>query len=43
MKTFTKLFLTVVGLVLVFSGGVDFGLTTLPGLALIAATWGVKW
>ena len=42
MKTAIKIFLTVVGLVLVFAGGVDFGLTTIPGLAIIAATWGIK-
>jgi len=42
LKTFVKIFLTVVGLILVFAGGVDFGLTTIPGLAIIAATWGIK-
>ncbi len=42
MHTSIKIFLTVVGLVLVFAGGVDFGLTTIPGLAIIAATWGMK-
>jgi hypothetical protein len=43
MKTSIKIFLTIVGLILVFAGGVDFGLTTIPGLAIIAATWGIKW
>jgi hypothetical protein len=43
MKEFIKIFLTIVGLILVFAGGVDFGLTTIPGLAIIAATWGFKW
>jgi hypothetical protein len=43
MKTFIKIFLTGVGLILVFAGGVDFGLTTIPGLAIIGATWGLKW
>jgi hypothetical protein len=43
MKTSIKIFLTVVGLILVFSGGADFGLTTIPGLAIIGATWGIKW
>ena len=42
-STGVKIFLTIVGLVLVFAGGVDLGLTTVPGLAIIAATWGIKW
>ncbi len=41
MKLWLKLLLTGIGLVLVFSGGVDFGLTTVPGVALIAVAWGV--
>jgi hypothetical protein len=42
-STGVKIFLTVVGLVLVFAGGVDLGITTVPGLAIIAGTWGIKW
>lgn len=41
MKLWLKLLLTGIGLVLVFSGGVDFGLTTVPGVALIAVAWKV--
>lgn len=35
-----KLFLTGVALFLIVSGGVDFGLTTVPGVALLAYVWG---
>lgn len=40
MKTPIKLVLTGVALFLVVSGGVDFGLTTVPGIALLAYVWG---
>lgn len=40
MALLTKLLLTAVALVLVFAGGVDFGLTTVPGIALLAFVWG---
>jgi hypothetical protein len=40
MNIVLKLFLTGVALVLVFSGGVDFGLTTIPGVAMLAWIWG---
>lgn len=43
MHTAIKIFLTFIGLVLVFAGGVDFGLTTIPGLAIIGAVWGIDW
>jgi len=33
---------SVVALILIFSGGVDFGLTTIPGLAMLAYIWGFK-
>jgi hypothetical protein len=42
LKTWLKILLTGVGLILVFSGGVDFGLTTVPGVALIAVAWGLN-
>lgn len=42
MSTPVKLFLTVVALILIFSGGVTFMLTTVPGLALLGFTWGVN-
>ncbi len=42
MSTLLKLVLTGVGLVLVFAGGVDFGVTTVAGVALIAAVWELK-
>ena len=35
-----KLFLTVVALILVFAGGVDFGTTTIPGVAMLGYIWG---
>ena len=40
MNIFTKLFLTVVAFALILLGGVDFGLTTIPGIALLAYVWG---
>jgi hypothetical protein len=40
VNIFLKLFLTAVALVLIFAGGVDFGLTTIPGVALLAFVWG---
>ena len=40
MNIVLKLFLTGVALVLVFSGGVDFGLTTIPGVDMLAWIWG---
>ena len=40
MNIFLKLLLTGIALVLVFSGGVDFGLTTIPGVAMLAWIWG---
>lgn len=33
---------SIVALILIFSGGVDFGATTVPGLALLAVIWGLK-
>ncbi len=42
MSTFAKIIGSVVAIVLIFSGGVDFGLTTIPGLALLAVIWGFK-
>lgn len=42
MSTFLKIFGTGVALILIFSGGVDFGLTTIPGVALLVAIWGLK-
>ena len=42
MSTFMKLAGSVVALILIFSGGVDFGLTTIPGVALLAVIWGFK-
>ena len=43
MQTAVKIFLTIVGLILVFAGGVDFGTTTIPGIAIIGFTWGIRW
>jgi heme/copper-type cytochrome/quinol oxidase subunit 4 len=40
MSLVLKLFLTAVALVLVFAGGVDFGTTTVPGVAMLAYIWG---
>jgi hypothetical protein len=40
MNLVVKLLLTGVALVLVFAGGVDFGLTTIPGVAMLAWIWG---
>jgi hypothetical protein len=40
MSLTLKLFLTGIALVLVFAGGVDFGLTTIPGVAMLAWIWG---
>jgi hypothetical protein len=37
-----KIIGSIVGIVLIFAGGVDFGLTTLPGLAILAVVWGYK-
>jgi hypothetical protein len=42
MSTFLKIAGSAVAIVLIFSGGVDFGLTTLPGLAILAVVWGIK-
>lgn len=42
MGTTAKVFLSIVALVLIFSGGLDFGLTTIPGIALLAGVWGIK-
>jgi len=38
-----KIFGSVVALILIFAGGVDFGLTTIPGLMMLAAILGFKW
>ena len=43
MTTFLKVFGTIIGVILIFSGGVDFGLTTVPGIALVLGIWGIKW
>jgi len=40
MKLWLKLLLTGVALVLVFAGGVDFGTTTVPGVAMLGWIWG---
>jgi hypothetical protein len=40
MKLWLKLLLTGIALVLVFAGGVDFGTTTIPGVAMLAWIWG---
>lgn len=37
-----KLIGSVVALVLIFAGGVDFSLTTWPGIAMLAFIWGFK-
>ena len=42
MSTFFKIFGTLIALVLIFSGGVDFGLTTVPGVLMLAVIWGFK-
>jgi hypothetical protein len=42
MNTTLKIIGSLVAIVLIFSGGVDFGLTTLPGVALLAVIWGFK-
>jgi hypothetical protein len=42
MSTALKIFLTVIALMLIFSGGVDFMVTTIPGVALLAFAWGLK-
>jgi len=42
MSTFTKLIGSGIALVLIFAGGVDFGLTTIPGIAMLAFIWGFK-
>ena len=42
MSTTLKLIGSAVALVLIFAGGVDFGLTTIPGIALLAVIWGFK-
>ena len=41
MKTRTKFILTVVAVLLMLSGGLDFGLTTVPGVALLLSIWGI--
>lgn len=38
-----KIFGSVVAVILIFAGGVDFGLTTFPGVAMLAAIWGFNW
>ena len=43
MSTFTKIFGTVVALILILAGGADGGLTSIPGLAMLAFIWGFKW
>lgn len=43
MHPFLKIFGSIVALILIFAGGVDFGLTTIPGLAMLGVIWGVKW
>lgn len=40
MNIVLKLFLTGIALVLIFAGGVDFGLTTIPGIAMLGFIWG---
>lgn len=42
MKLWVKLMLTGISLILIFSGGVDFGLTTLPGIAIFLWVWGIE-
>jgi len=42
MTTPVKLLLTGLGIFLIMSGGVDFLITTVPGIALIAYAWGLK-
>ena len=42
MNIFLKLFLTGLALILIFAGGVDFFTTTIPGVALLVSTWGIK-
>lgn len=40
MKTPLKLVLTGVALLLIFSGGVTFMTTTIPGIAMLGYIWG---
>ena len=40
MSTTLKIIGSLVAIVLIFSGGVDFGLTTIPGVAMLAVIWG---
>jgi hypothetical protein len=40
MHIIGKIILTGVALLLIFSGGLDFGLTTIPGIGLLTAVWG---
>jgi hypothetical protein len=42
MSTAVKIFGSIVALILIFAGGVDFYLTTFPGLAMLAYIWGFK-
>lgn len=42
MNTALKIFGSIIAVILIFAGGVDFGLTTLPGLAMLAVIWGYK-
>jgi hypothetical protein len=35
-----KLFLTAIAIFLILAGGVDFGLTTIPGIAMLGFIWG---
>jgi hypothetical protein len=35
-----KIFLTVIAMILIFAGGVDFGTTTVPGIAMLGYIWG---
>jgi hypothetical protein len=42
MQSTIKIFGTVIALILIFSGGVDFMITTVPGVALLAVIWGLK-
>lgn len=42
MSTFVKIAGSIVALILIFSGGVDFGLTTIPGVAMLAVIWNFK-
>ncbi len=40
MNIATKLMLTVVAFILIFSGGVTLMVTTIPGIALLGYVWG---